>query len=184
MTRNGKIALAVAAVALTLGAAGAIAKRHHHWGQGHHHGHHMGYGFGGPLAAICRGDASEMADHMLVRIEHRVKPTDAQKPVFDELKTTVKAAAGKMAAACPTEPAPAADGKPVRKAPPERLADTESGLTAALDAVRIVRPVADKFYAALTDDQKTILSEMGSRGKRGHHDRPGDGRGGDKRDAP
>jgi hypothetical protein len=177
MTRNGKIALAVAAVALTIGAAGAIAKRHNHWGHGHH-GHHMGMGFGGPLAAVCRGDASEMADHMLVRVEHRVKPTDAQKLVFEELKTTVKSAAGKVAAACPPEPSPAADGKPVRKAPTERLADTEAGLTAALDAVRMVRPVADKFYASLTEEQKTTLSEMGPRGKRGRDE----WHGGDRRD--
>ena len=36
------------------------------------------------------------ADHMLVRIEHRVKPTDDQKAAFDEFKTAARSAAGKL----------------------------------------------------------------------------------------
>jgi hypothetical protein len=38
------------------------------------------------LRRLCGGDGTEMADHFLVHIEHKVKPTDAQKVAFEELK--------------------------------------------------------------------------------------------------
>jgi hypothetical protein len=177
MTRNGKI-LAGAAVILTLGSAAAIAHRH---GGGHHKGHH---GWGGPhgmmglAGPLCRGNAAEKADLMMVRLQYKVNPTDAQKPAFEELKTAVKSAAEKVAAACPPKPEPAADGaKPERPAPKEitaRLADTEAQLAAALEGVKIVRPAAEKLYATLDDAQKKAVSEigMGKRGKWGkHHER-------------
>lgn len=165
MTRNGKTAVAAAGVALILGAAGAVAGRHHHWGHGFGHGRHSPMGLAGSISAVCRGDAAEMADHMLVRIEHRVKPAEAQKAALDQLKSTVKAAAAKVTAACPSTSTPAADGKPTLKSPIERLADAETGLAAALDAVRMVRPVADKFYTTLSEDQKRTLAELGPRGR-------------------
>jgi hypothetical protein len=173
MTRNGKIAAAVAGLALVVGAAGAVAHRHGHWGPGPHGGMHgfMGKGFmgkGGPLGAFCRGNAAEMADHMLVRVEHRVKPTDAQKPQFEALKTAIKSAATDAAAACPQPPATGADGKPVQKSAVDRLKDAETGLAAALDAVRKVQPAATAFYASLSDEQKKIADEMGPRGKGRH----------------
>ena len=173
MTRNGKI-LAGAAVILTLGSVAAVAHRHGGW---HHKGPH---GWGGPMGLmgiggpLCRGNAAEKADLMLVRLEYNVKPTAAQKPAFDDLKTAVKSAAVKVAAACPAQPDRAADGgqdgKPLIKDIPARLADTEVQLTAALDGIRIVRPAAEKLYASLDDAQKKAISDMGQRGKWGRHD--------------
>ena len=182
MTRNGKIltGLGIAAV-LIAGSAAAIAHRDGGW---RHHGHH-GWGgphmgmMGGPLGGrICSGNLAEKADHMAVRIEHRVKPTDAQKPAFEDLKTALRTAAGKVQAACPAAPAPAAEGadaaaKPAIKDPTVRLAETEAQLAAALEAIKTVRPAAEKFYAALDETQKKAVSEMGMGGKRkwggGHH---------------
>jgi len=47
----------------------------------------------------------------------------------------------------------------------------EKRLEAALDAVRTVRPAADKLYAALTDEQKAEVNGMrrGWRGERGRN---------------
>lgn len=197
MTRNGKIFAGLAAAGVLLaGSAAAIANRHGGW---HHRGHHgmggamMGLPFGG---RVCSGNLAEKVDYMAVRIEHRVKPTDAQKPAFEELKTAMKAAAGKVAAACPAQPAAMADGqgpagKPAAKELPARLAETETQLAAALDAVRTVRPVAEKFYASLDEAQKKAVSEMGRGGGRkwGHHHRwnrddRGPGRGDDRGRGP
>lgn len=181
MTRNGKI-LAGAAVILALGSAAAVAHRHggwHHGGGPGWGGHSSLMGFAGPL---CRGDVAERADFMLVRIEHRIKPTDAQKPALEELETAVRSAAAKVAAACPTPPAPAADGsKPASKDVPTRLAEAEAQLTATLEGLKIVRPAAEKLYAALDDAQKQAVSKIG-KGRYGnwgrHHDRgPRDERG-------
>lgn len=178
MTNKGKI-LAGAAVVLALGAAGAVAAhqsgawRGHGGWHGGWRGHHE-MGFGGPMHRLCRGDLAEKADHVLVRLEHRVKPTEAQKASFDELKEAMRSAAGKISAACPPKPEAAKDGeRPPAKSVPERLAMAESQLAATLDAVRTVRPAAEKFYAALSDDQKRELSQIAGRhgGKFGgrHH---------------
>lgn len=186
MNRNAKILTGVA-VALALGSAAAVANRHGGW---HHRGHH---GWGGPglmgfAGPLCHGNAAEKADLMLVRLEYRVKPTDAQKPAFEELRTAVRTAAQKVAAACPAKPAPPApgstDAKPPRKEITARLADMETQLAAALDGIKTIRPAAEKLYGTLDDAQKTAVSEMGMRGHgkwgRPHHrgpGHPGDGRG-------
>jgi hypothetical protein len=128
---------------------------------------------------------SEKADLMMVRLEYRVKPTEAQKPAFEDLRTAARSAAQKIAAACPAKPDPAAeadkgkDGKPPRKEITARLAETEAQLTAALEGLKIVRPAAEKLYATLDDAQKKAVAEMGmgKRGKWGRHHHRGEGRG-------
>ncbi|WP_457825773.1 hypothetical protein, partial [Staphylococcus aureus] len=68
------------------------------------------------------------------------------------MKSAARAAATKAAAACPPAPSKTAEGTPPaqlpNKSPVERLAMMEARLTAELDAVRTVRPAAEKFYAA------------------------------------
>ena len=95
MTRNRKfifVGLALAGVGLA--AAGSMG--HHGW-RGHG-GERMAFG---PMGGFCRGDTAEMADHILVHIDHKVKPTDAQRAAFEDLKTATRAAAEKMKAGCP-----------------------------------------------------------------------------------
>jgi hypothetical protein len=192
MTRNGKFILAgVTAVTIGVAAAGAFAARgdgkwgHHGWG--HHRGGQMGFmglgGFGGPMGRICRGDTSEMTDHMLVRIEHKVKPTDAQKGAFEELKTAARSAAEKIKAGCPKDVVVDKDAPKPVLSPIERLSRTQTQLEASLEAVKTVRPAAEKFYVALNDDQKAKLNEhrgwRGKRGDRGDKGRDGPGDDGD-----
>jgi hypothetical protein len=177
MTRNKKLVIGgLTLAALAAGVVGASAGRHGGWGG------HMGMrghgGHGGMMGAVCSGRAAEMADHMLVDIEYKVKPTDAQKPAFEDLKTAARAAAAKAQAGCPAKPAPTADGaRPPRKTPTERLALMEAGLAAQLEAVRTVRPAADKFFATLSEDQKKQVAggERGEGGWGRHKDRGGDG---------
>jgi hypothetical protein len=183
MTPRSKYLLAgVALAVIGLGAAGAIA-RHGHHGWGHHgrdphgwgrHGGHMGMlGFvGGPGNRFCRGDGAEMADHMLVHLEHKVKPTEAQKAGFEELKTSIRSAAARMQAACPAKAAaePPKDGTPPAMPNPiERLERAQAMTEATLEAIKTVRPAAEKFYASLSDQQKTSLSERERGGKRWGH---------------
>jgi hypothetical protein len=147
-------------------------------------------GFMGPGGRFCSGNGAEMADHLLVRIEHKVKPTEAQKPAFEELKSAVKAAAGKVQQACPAQPAQAPGDPPAAPVSPlERLADAETLTAATLEAIKTVRPAAEKFYATLDDGQKKKLSERWSHWRdgrwgryRGHgpdggpsDDKPGEG---------
>ncbi len=195
MTRKGKYILAgVAATTVALVAAGAMAQRGHYWDghKGRHFGHGggagiMGLSFGGPNMRICRGDAAEMADHVLVRIEHRVKPTDDQKAAFEEFKTATRAAATKLSEACPKLPEKTEDGKRVKRTPIERLEQTQAGLETSLEALKSFRPAAEKFYAALNDEQKAKLDRGGRFGKgKGHwkRDRGPDDKGGPEPEAP
>jgi hypothetical protein len=178
MTRNGKV-LAGAAAVLALGSAAALAHRYGGGHPGQHHGWRGAPGILGLAGPLCRGNATEKADLMLVRLEYRLKPTDAQKPAFDELKSAVKSAAGKVAAACPAKSQPTAsdakDQGPATRDITARLADAEAQLTAALDGLKTVRPAAEKLYASLDEAQKKAVSEfgMGGHAKGGrHHGRP------------
>lgn len=175
MTRTRKLLLGGAAVAAVVaGVATAMADRGH-FGRGHGEwGGHGGWGgpgggmmrhammggkHGGPL---CNGRGMEFADHFAVAIEHRLKITDAQKAGLADLKAAMRSAVSKVEASCPPKRERSADGqRPPAPLPTERLAMLETGLAARLDAVRIVRPVAEKFYASLSDEQKSIVAEYG-----------------------
>ena len=175
MTRNRKFLLG--GLALGVIAAGAVAASAHRGEGGFgRHGHHGGMD---RMGGLCQGNLAEMADHMLVGIEHKVKPTDAQKPAFEELKAAARTAAAKAKAGCPAKTGQSADGaKPAPKAPTERLALMEAGLAAQLEAIRTVRPAAEKFYATLSDEQKKAFAERGrEHGGWGHRG----GEGGEKR---
>lgn len=190
MTPKGKYIIAgLAAATVGLVAAGAMAERGHYW-QGHNKGRHFGHGagmgplglsFGGPNYRICRDESGEMTDHALVRIEHRVKPTEEQKAAFEEFKTATRSAADKMREACPKEPEKADNGERPKRTAIERLALTQTGLEASLEALKQFRPAAEKFYATLSDDQKAKLDRSGRGGKgKGHWRRDRD-RGGPER---
>ena len=199
MTRGKKLVLGGLTLAAVVAGVAAASAHRGEWGHGGGRMGMMGHGGGGMMGAVCKGDGAQMADHMLVNLEYKVKPTDAQKPAFEELKAAARAAAAKAKAGCPAPAAQSADGKePPRKTPVERLAMMEAGLAAQLDAVRTVRPAADKFFASLTEDQRKQLIERGPggpggwnksedggdhRGKHGwgHGDRGGAERGGPDR---
>lgn len=184
MTRNRKFLLAgLAAATVGLAAAGAIAQRP--WGHHPRHGFNngsmglMGLGFGGgPMGRVCRGEPGEMADIMLVRLEHKVKPTDAQKGAFEEFKTATRSAAEKLRTGCP-QPVTAPDGERKRPTPIERLAQAQTGLEASLEALKTYRPAAEKFYAQLSDEQKAKLNERRGEGRKWKRDRGPEDKGGD-----
>ncbi|WP_439541867.1 Spy/CpxP family protein refolding chaperone [Hyphomicrobium sp.] len=200
MTRKGKYVLAgVAAACVGLVAAGAMAQRGHWDGHKGRHGGGgygagiMGLGFGGPSGKICRGKSAEVTDIMLVRLEHRVDITDAQKAAFEEFKTATRTAAEKLREGCPKKPDTTANEDDKAAAPKvtplDRLAQTQVGLEASLEALKTYRPAAEKFYAALSDEQKAKLTDRRGGGKRhwkrdgAPHDR-GDRDGPDRDDSP
>ena len=98
------------------------------------------------MGGFCRDDGTEMADHFLVHIEHKVKPTDAQKAAFEELKSATRAAAEKMKAGCPQVASANAqkDGPKPAQSPIERVDRAQARLEASLDAIKTVRPAAEK----------------------------------------
>jgi LTXXQ motif family protein len=144
-------------VVIGAGTTFAIAQYGTGW-RGHHDMRgHMGF----RLDMFC-GD-STLVDRLLSHLEDRVKPTDVQKAVFADFKTAAKAAADKIKSACPIE-------RP--RNVPERFAMAEKRVEATLEAVRTIRPAADKLYAALSDEQKAQMNGL-RRGRIPHMmDRP------------
>jgi LTXXQ motif family protein len=116
----------------------------------------------GGSASVCSAAMANASTRMLEHLEERVKPTDGQKASFEEFKAAAKTAAGKVKTACPIE-------SPRNVS--ERLGVAEKRLEAALDAVRTVRPAADKLYASLSDEQKAIVNGMREGRDRDRHDR-------------
>jgi len=177
----------LAVAALSAAAVGAATARHGGHG-GHGWGHHGG-GWGGgrhargmkrPMRMVCGRKSAERIDHMLVRVKHKADITDAQMPAYNEFADTVRAATSKVRESCPPKPAwkkrdrkaEDADGKDqaekkprLRRSPIERLDNMEKMLAAGLEAVRTIRPSAEKLYTSLSAEQQTKLRKM--RGKRG-----------------
>jgi len=98
-----------------------------------------------------------MAPRILSRLESTIKPTDAQKPEMDALRTAATKAEGIVRAACPA----AGDDD---RSPPARLAQMEKNATAMADAIKTVRPAFDALYAKLDDKQRDRM-----RWSRGRH---------------
>jgi len=124
------------------------------WGPGMMMGPGM-MGSGGMWGGgMCSPQAAGLAQWRIARIERAVRPTDAQRSKFDELRTASAKAAETITAACPRE---------IPSSPVERLELAEKRLTAMLEAVKIVRPKFEDFYASLTSEQQSRLNSAGPR---------------------
>jgi hypothetical protein len=126
-------------------------------GSGWGPGQMMGPGMMGPGmmgGGLCSPRAAGLAEWRVEAIERAVRPTDAQKGTFDALKSASTKAAEMIATACPQE---------FSKSPPERLASMEKRLGTMLEAIKIVRPAFDNFYASLSEEQRQKLSSAGPR---------------------
>jgi len=109
----------------------------------------------GGFGRMCGPAAAGFAEWRLDRLERRIKPMDAQRGKFDEFKAASNKAADVMRSACRTN-APATM--------PARMEAMEKRMDAMLQAVKIVRPALEGFYATLTDEQKKRLdSDTGPR---------------------
>jgi hypothetical protein len=104
--------------------------------------------------ALCDPRAAGLAEWRIEAIERAVRPTDAQRPLLDRLKTASTKATETIAQACPRE---------LPDSPVGRLDVMEKRLTAMLDGVKTVRPEFEAFYGSLSDEQKAQLTSVGPR---------------------
>jgi hypothetical protein len=113
---------------------------------------------------MCNPRIAGLAEWRIDNIERVVKPTEAQRGALQDLRTaSVKAAEG-LAAACRRD---------LPKTSADRLAFMENRMEAMLQALKIIRPPFDAFYATLSEGQKSSLDTAGPRhwGWRGWRDR-------------
>jgi LTXXQ motif family protein len=103
-------------------------------------------------ADLCSGQTAGLTDWPIERIAQTVEPNDAQRAVLDELKAATAQALDILKAACPTA---------LPSTPTGRIEAMHQRLDAMLQAVRSVRPVIEKFYQSLNDEQKARFSALG-----------------------
>lgn len=132
--------IVVSVVLLSVGAlvSGALARGGHRGGRG---------GAGG--ASPCSNAA--LLDLSLSNVDIMIKTTGAQTAALEELKKVAKEYSDDMSRVCAGE-------NPMSL--PAKLAATEKRLDATLAGARKLKPVAEKFYATLNDEQKAQVNTL------------------------
>ena len=102
-------------------------------------------------ADLCSGQTSGLTDWPIERIAQTVEPNDAQRAILDKLKGATAQALDQVKAACPTA---------LPSTPTGRIEAMRQRLEAMLAAVRTVRPVLEKFFDSLNDEQKARFNAL------------------------
>jgi hypothetical protein len=102
-------------------------------------------------ADLCSGQTAGLTDWPIERISQTVEPNDDQRAILDELRDATAQALGQLKAACPTA---------LPSTPVGRIEAMGQRLDAMLAAVRTVRPVLEKFYNSLNDEQKARFNAL------------------------
>jgi hypothetical protein len=133
--------LVVSVVLLSVGAlvSGALARG----------GHRGGRGGGAGGASLCSNAA--LLDLSLSNVDIMIKTTGTQTAALEELKKVAKEYSDDMSRVCAGE-------NPMSL--PAKLAAAERRLDAALAGARKLKPVAEKFYATLNDEQKAQVNNL------------------------
>ena len=116
------------------------------------------------LAQMCSEDTRDIAGLPIERMQQAVQPDDAQRAMLDQLGNASVKAREIIKAACPAG---------IALTPTGRLDAMDKRLDAMAQAVETVRPPLEKFYDALSDEQKAHLNAVGTeRSRRGSDERP------------
>jgi hypothetical protein len=103
---------------------------------------------------LCREPGKGITAWPFVEIESKVRLTDDQRPLLDDVRKAANQAADTFKSSCPPEQA-------FPLTPPGRLQAMIARLQATLAAVDTVRPPLERFYNSLSDEQKERVNEIG-----------------------
>lgn len=135
------------------------------WGPDNRYSAYAGYPAGGAgLRSRDRGTPGPQAFRQLCgnpqegvtawpieEIAKAVRPTEEQRALLDELKAAASSAAEAFRQSC---------SETYALTPPGRLRAMTNRVRATLEAVRIVRPALEKFYASLDDEQQARFNAL------------------------
>jgi len=115
---------------------------------------------------VCSDRMPALTDWPIEQIAKTVEPDQAQQAALNDLKDATAQALDVLKAACPTD---------LPSTPTGRLAAMRKRIEAMLQGVGTVRPVLERFYDSLTDEQKQrfnavapqpqLTRTVGSRGR-------------------
>src|ERR1051326_8744915 len=100
---------------------------------------------------VCAEDGKHVAQLSVEEIDRNVRPTDAQRPVLEDLRNASARAAETIKASCPSQTPLTAVA---------RMEAVEKRLSAMLDAIKTVRAPLEKFYDSLSDEQRQRFNRM------------------------
>lgn len=106
---------------------------------------------GAAMAQICTGETAGLTDWPVERIAEAINPDESQRAALSELRDAAARAVKVLQSACPDD---------LPSTPAGRVAAMRQRLEAMRDAVQIVRPALDAFYAALNDEQKARFNAL------------------------
>jgi hypothetical protein len=106
------------------------------------------------LAQTCGGAQPSAFQWPASEIEARVHPNDTQRAALEVLQDASAKAADMLKSACQPNDA---------VTPPARLVAAAQRLDTMLQAVKLVRPALEDFYATLSDEQKAQFESIGPR---------------------
>jgi LTXXQ motif family protein len=101
---------------------------------------------------LCTDPGKGITAWPFAQIEKAIMPTADQQALLDDLKNAAAKAADRFKASCSTD---------FPMTPPGRLKAMLSRLQSTREAVEIVRPPLDAFYASLSDEQKARFNAIG-----------------------
>jgi LTXXQ motif family protein len=114
-----------------------------------------GRGAGGMCNPAAAGFSGWRAD----KVAELIKPTDAQRPKFEEFKAASIKSTEAMRDACQADVPETIIG---------RTEAMEKRMDTMLQAIRTVRPALEALYATLSDEQKARLDANSHRGRFWH----------------
>jgi hypothetical protein len=102
-------------------------------------------------ADLCSGQTAGLTDWPIERISQTVEPNGEQRAILDQLRDATAKALDQLKAACPTA---------LPSTPTGRIEAMRQRLDAMLAAARTLRPVLEKFYDSLNDEQKARFNAL------------------------
>src|SRR5258707_3241813 len=104
------------------------------------------------LRQLCGDPEKGITAWPFASIVQAERPTPGQRALPDEMKSAAAKAADAFKESC---------GDSYAMTPPGRLRAMTNRISATLEAVRIVRPVLEKFYSSLSDEQQARFNALG-----------------------
>jgi hypothetical protein len=103
------------------------------------------------LRQLCSNPDKGITAWPFAEIKSALRPTSEQRKLLDQLKSAAAQAADALKSSCSDTYA---------LTPPGRLRAMISRVSATLEAVRLVRPALEAFYAALDDEQRARFDKL------------------------
>jgi hypothetical protein len=104
-------------------------------------------------SVVCGEQAPALTNWPIEQISQTVQPTEAQQTVLNELKDATGKAVSALQSACPED---------LPSTAPGRLAAMDKRIATMLLALGIVQPPLQRFYDALSDEQKARFNVVSS----------------------